>query len=69
MDEQTLLREITALAKAEHRRHRLACSHTSVELGDLISEGWLASQTALANFDPKKGCQGHEEEDMGEANP
>jgi RNA polymerase sigma factor (sigma-70 family) len=55
IDPATLLRLVTDLAKAEHRRHRQACLNESVTLDDLVSEGWLVAQAALRNFDPEKG--------------
>lgn len=55
IDSATLLRLVTDLAKAEHRRHRQACLNESVTLDDLVSEGWLCAQSALRNFDPEKG--------------
>jgi RNA polymerase sigma factor (sigma-70 family) len=55
ISQEDLLRELTALAKAEHRRHRLACAHTSITVDQLISEGWLAAQRVAANYDPELG--------------
>lgn len=50
-----LLREVTALARAEFRRHSAANLSATVTLDELVSEGWLAAQRALENYDPLKG--------------
>jgi RNA polymerase sigma factor (sigma-70 family) len=55
ISDNDLVKEITALANAEYRRHKAACSHTSLTVEDLISDGWLASQKALGNYDPDLG--------------